>query len=61
MRFTASTGRVYEVQYQVNVPATNWPPMPGRTNLTTTSGTLVITHLFDADPRKFYRLGVRLP
>ena len=61
MRFTASTGRVYEVQYQVNVPATNWPPMPGRTNLTTTTGTLAITNLFDSSPRKFYRLGVRLP
>lgn len=61
MRFTASTGRVYDVQYQVNVRATNWPPVPGRTNLTTTTGTLAITNLFDSDPRKFYRLGVRLP
>ncbi len=61
LRFTASTGRVYEVQYQTHVPATNWPPLPGRTNLTTTTGTLAITNLFDSDTRKFYRLGVRLP
>jgi len=59
--WSASTGRVYDVQYQDNLLNNIWLPMDGLTNLVPTQPIVSVTNLFHDGPMRILRLQVRSP
>ncbi|HOC70650.1 MAG TPA: choice-of-anchor J domain-containing protein [Candidatus Hydrogenedentes bacterium] len=61
LTWPCATDRVYDVQFTRTLSDHAWLPVPGKTNLMSTTERLSITNPPDADARQFYRLKVRLP
>jgi hypothetical protein len=61
LTWSAATGRVYDVEYDVDSPWGNWQPLSGQTNLTSDTGSLVITNAGPFEDFKVFRIKVRIP
>lgn len=61
LAWPCATDRVYDVEFNTNLPRNGWAPVPGMTNLGCADGWMNLTNSLSPEALKMDRLRVRSP